>query len=64
MIDIIKSTINIMIQFIDTIFSLKIEFRSGEYVSLGVIVVSFIFIVVVLYLILSAVGIGKKGDDD
>lgn len=57
MIEIIQSLFGLMSQFINGIFNFKIELVEGEPIEIGIVVVSFIFIVVALYLILKAVGI-------
>ncbi len=63
MIEIIRKIIDLMIIFLNSIFSLKVEFQRGQEVEIGVLVVAFVFIVIVLYLILKAVGIGKESDN-
>lgn len=57
MIEIIQSLFGLMSQFINGIFNFKIELVEGEPIELGIVVVSFVFVVVALYLILKAVGI-------
>lgn len=57
MIEIIQSLFGLMSQFINGIFNFKIELVEGEPIEIGIVVVSFVFVVVALYLILKAVGI-------
>lgn len=64
MVDIIKSIIDLLTQFINGIFNFQVEFIPGQNVAIGVIVVSFVFFVLSIYLILRALGIIKEGSDE
>lgn len=64
MITIIRNILDLMINFINSIFSLKIEFIEGKQVELGYIVVIFISVMLILYFVLGAVGISKKESDE
>lgn len=64
MVDIIKSIIDLLAQFINGIFNFQVDFIPGQNISIGVIVVSFVFFVLAIYLILRALGIIKEGSDD
>lgn len=63
MIDIIYKLIDLMTMYINAIFNLKIDFVNGEKVSLGIVVIAFIFIVLAIYLTLKGFGIIKDGGD-
>lgn len=56
MVDIIKGIIDIAIRFVNWLFHLQVEFIGTTKISLGVIVSSFLFLVISLYLILKALG--------
>lgn len=65
MIDIIKSIFDLMINFISTIFDFKIDF-DGKQISIGIIVVAFVFLVFALYFILKTFKVigDDKSDSD
>ena len=60
MIEIIKNLLDMTVIFIDWLFNLQVEFIGTSKVSLGVIVISFLFLVISLYLILKALGFYDK----
>ena len=63
MVEIIENMLDLTATFINTLFMLEVEFNPGQFVPLGKIVVSFVFIAVSLYLILDALGIlGDEGE--
>ena len=64
MIEIIKSIINLMNQFINSIFQLEIDLAPNMYISLGDLVIGFLVVVLSIYLILRGFGVISKGDDD
>lgn len=58
MIEVIKNMFTLTVQLINGIFNFKIELvEGGEPISIGIIVVAFVFILLALYLILKACGI-------
>lgn len=58
MIDVIKNIFTLTLQAIDGIFNFKIELvEGGEPIAIGIVVVSFVFVLLALYLILRACGI-------
>lgn len=63
MIEVIYQIIDLIIQFINSIFNFKIDFIDGESVPIGIIIVAFVFFVLVIYLILKAIGISGKDDE-
>lgn len=66
MIEIIKSIFDLMTSFISTIFDFKVEFFEGEKISIGIIVVAFVFLVLALYFILKTFKVigDDKSDSD
>lgn len=66
MIEIIKSIFDLMTSFISTIFDFKIEFFEGEQISIGIVVVAFVFLVLALYFILKTFKVigDDKSDSD
>ena len=66
MIEIIKSIFDLMTSFISTIFDFKIEFFEGEKISIGIVVVAFVFLVCALYFILKTFKVigDDKSDSD
>lgn len=64
MIEIIESIFDLMTTFISSIFDFKIEFFEGEEVSLGIVVVAFLFLVLALYFILKAFKVVGDDKDD
>lgn len=63
MIDIIYKLIDLIKIFIDGIFNIQIEFINGQPVSLGIIILAYLFIIIAIYLVFKAVGIKKEEDD-
>lgn len=63
MVEIIRNIINLISKFIQYLYNLKIDFIGGEKVLLGHVVVAFIFLIVIIYLILSAIGLNFGGDE-
>ena len=59
MIEIIKQTFDLMMIFFEGFFNIEIEFTNEINLKLGVIVISFLFLVLTIYLIFRAIG----GDD-
>lgn len=57
MIEIVQNIFALMSQFINGIFNFQIELVEGEPIAIGIVVVSFLFIVISLYLILKAIGV-------
>ena len=64
MIEIIKSIFDLMTNFISTIFDFKIEFFNGEKISIGIVVVAFLFLVLALYFILKTFKVIGDDKDD
>lgn len=66
MIEIIKSIFDLMTSFISTIFDFKVEFFEGEKISIGIVVVAFVFLVFALYFILKTFKVigDDKSDSD
>lgn len=62
MIEVIYSIIDLINNFINKLFNFKIDFANGEEVSIGIVVVAFIFFVLVVYLLINAI-FGKKDDN-
>ena len=62
MIEIIKNIFDLMTTFISTIFDFKVEFFEGEKISIGIIVVAFVYLLFALYFILKTFKV--IGDDD
>lgn len=56
MVDIIKGFIDLVASFINWLFNLEIEFIGTSKVPLGIVVISFVFLIFCLYLILKAFG--------
>lgn len=63
MVEIIRNIIKLIAQFTNYLYNLKIDFIGGEKVLLGHVVVAFIFLIVIIYLILSAIGLNFGGDE-
>lgn len=57
MLEVIKQLIDLVMQFIDSAFSIKIDFFEGVRVSLLVVVLAFIFLIYSIYYILKAIGV-------
>ena len=61
MIDVIKSIIDMIVQFLNGIFNYQIEFADNVSVSVGIIVCAFVLFVVSIYIILKTMKV--IGDD-
>ena len=64
MITIIRNVINLMINFLERLFWLRVDFFDGQKVALGYLVIAFIFIVYAMYFIFNALGLSKKGEEE
>lgn len=56
MVDIIKGILDLSANFINSLFNFEVEFIGTTKVPLGVVIISFVFLVLVLYFILKALG--------
>lgn len=63
MIDIIKSLITLMVNFITGIYNIEIDLNPNWNVKFGTLVLAFISFIILLKVIFESIGI-KKGDDD
>ena len=63
MVEIIRNIIKLIAKFVQYLYNLKVDFIGGEKVLLGHVVVAFIFLIVIIYLILSAIGLNFGGDE-
>lgn len=63
MIEIIKNIIDLTMKFINPIYNLQIDLMPDVYVKLGDLVISFLIVVLSIYLVFLGFGIIKKGDD-
>ena len=61
MIEVLKNIIDLIILFIDKAFEFKI-YVNGQYVSVLTLAISFVAIIVIIYLIMRGLGF-LKGDD-
>lgn len=60
MIETIKSIIDIIMIFINSLFNLQIDFFNDQKVAIGVIVIAFVVFILVIYLVASAIGLIKN----
>lgn len=63
MLEIIKGIVDILKIGIDKLFVIEIDLYDDVTVSLGVLIVAFIFIVFMIYIILNAIGFLNERND-
>lgn len=63
MLEIIKGIVDILKIGIDKLFVIEIDLYDNVKVSLGVLIVAFIFIVFMIYIILNAIGFLNERND-
>lgn len=63
MLEIIKGIVDILKIGIDKLFVIEIDLYDNIKVSLGVLIVAFIFIVFMIYIILNAIGFLNERND-
>ena len=63
MIEIVQNLFSMVAEFINWFFTLEIDFYQNQKISIGELVVLFVFLMVGIYIVLEAIGILKKGDD-
>lgn len=64
MVEVLKSLIDLIIQFINELSKFEIELTPGNYVSVLVLVIGFTAVVLILYFVFSGLGFIGKGDDE
>lgn len=57
MVEILEKFIDMSADFINYIFELKIEFRSGEDLQIGILVLAYVFMVYTIYYLFDAFGL-------
>lgn len=62
MIDVINNILKLVIQFINELFRFKVDINNQK-VSILTLAISFVAILVILYLVFRGLGILSKGDD-
>lgn len=62
MIEIVKEIVKLTVKFINGIFYIKIDLTDTIDVYLGVLVISFLFIMLSIYFIFKAIGLVGGGD--
>ena len=64
MIEIAQELFSMVAQFINWFFTLEIDLYQGQKISIGQLIVLFLFVIVALYLVLSAIGVVKGGGEN
>lgn len=64
MIEIAQELFGMVAQFINWFFTLEIDLYQGQKISIGQLIVLFLFVIVALYLVLSAIGVVKGGGEN
>lgn len=64
MIEIVKNIIDLCNIYINKIFNINIDLAPGFNVSLGMLIISFLAMILTIYFVLRGFGVISKGDDD